>query len=155
MQIIRLSEYIENDTFLIDNIFEIYNMLKFIRKDYEHFFKWYWSIAIAKLFNNQMEFFVAINEIEIAGILIAKKEDNESKICTLYVKDNYQCQGIGSALLKESFDYLQTTKPIITFTDYKLPMFEKFIKKYDWSIDEKCYKEYTKKYEYKCNTNRH
>ena len=155
MQIIHLSEYIKNNQFFVDTIVEIQDMLSFIKKDYEHFFEWYWSTAIPKLFNNKMEFLVAIDKNNIIGILIAKKEENESKICTLYVKEDYQNKGVGSSLLKESFKYLQTTKPILTFTDYKLPMFQGIIDKYDWSIDEKVYKEYNKKYEYKCNVKKY
>lgn len=155
MKIIHLSDYINDEQTFVNNILQIYDMLSFIKKDYEHFFKWYWSVAIPKLINKQMEFILAIDDFKIIGVIILKKELDERKICTLYVSDNYQNKGIGTCLLNESFKYLETTKPIITFSDYKLSMFQKIIDKYDWSIDEQVYKEYNKRYELKCNTKKH
>ena len=31
-----------------------------------------------------------------------------------------------------SFEWLETTKPLITIADYKLPQFTSIIQKYDW-----------------------
>ena len=65
-----------------------------------------------------------------------KKDDEECKICTLYVNPNYRMSGVGSLLLEESIKFLETTKPLITFTEDKLPMFAKIIEKYNWELTE-------------------
>lgn len=155
MEFIHLSDYLDKNQLFINAIVQTYDLLSFIKKDYEHFFKWYWSVAIPKLINKQMEFILTIDDLKIIGVLIAKKELDERKICTLYVSNNYQNKGIGTQLLNEAFKYLETTKPIITFSDYKLPIFQNIIDKYNWSIDEQVYKEYNKRYELKCNTKKH
>ena len=33
-------------------------------------------------------------------------------------------------------DFLETTKPLITLADYKLPMFQPIIDKYGWELTE-------------------
>lgn len=47
-----------------------------------------------------------------------------------------ECRGGGSLLLKEAINFLGTEKPLITFAEDILPMFEKIIKKYDWKLVE-------------------
>ena len=39
-------------------------------------------------------------------------------------------------MLEYAFKYLGTTKPLITITDYKIPMFETIIKKYNWELTQ-------------------
>ena len=38
--------------------------------------------------------------------------------------DEYRKLGLGSLLFEESMKFLETTKPLVTFTEDKLPMFE-------------------------------
>ena len=79
-----------------------------------------------------------------------KKAKEEQKICTLYVSDNARGLGIGSAIIEESMKWLGTTKPFITFPDYKLDMFKPFIEKYAWNLTEKVYGLYKDKTEELC-----
>lgn len=152
IKILKLSEYKEERLLFSKLIFETYNLIDFITKDYEHLLEWYWSKSVPWIFKNQMEFFIALDENSIVGVTIVKKENKERKICTLFVKPEYSNQGIGSTLLQSAFDYLGTTRPVITFSDYKLPEFQPLIQKYNWEIDEKVFKSYNQHYELKCNT---
>lgn len=43
---------------------------------------------------------------------------------------------IGSKLLEESIKWLDTTKPLITFPEYKLELFKPIIDKYNWKLTE-------------------
>ncbi len=60
----------------------------------------------------------------------------KKKICTIFVDFNYRKHGVGSLLLEESIKFLETTKPLITFSEDKLSMFAKIIEKYDWQLTE-------------------
>lgn len=71
------------------------------------------------------------------AISALKNEENEKKICTLFVDENFQGLGLGSKLIESSINFLGTTKPLITFSEDKLYMFKKFIKKYQWELCEK------------------
>lgn len=65
-----------------------------------------------------------------------KKDNTENKICTFLVLEGYRKKNIATKMLEQSFKYLGTTKPLITIADYKLPMFEGIIKKYDWVLTQ-------------------
>lgn len=39
-------------------------------------------------------------------------------------------------MVEASMEFLGTTKPLITLADYKLPMFQPIIEKYDWELTE-------------------
>ena len=43
-----------------------------------------------------------------------------------------QKRGIATALVERCFEWLGTTKPLITIADYKLDQFAGIIKKYGW-----------------------
>lgn len=60
----------------------------------------------------------------------------KKKICILFVSDKYRKQGSERLLIEESIKYLETTRPLITFTKDKLSMFEKIIIKYNWKLKE-------------------
>ena len=65
-----------------------------------------------------------------------KKDEEEKKICTLFVSDKCRGLGIGTAIIQKSMEWLGTTKPFITLADYKLEMFKPIIEEYDWKLTE-------------------
>ena len=65
-----------------------------------------------------------------------KKNEKEKKICTLYVSDQFRGQHLGTRMIEASMNFLETTKPLITLADYKLPMFQPIIDKYGWELTE-------------------
>ncbi|HJJ17065.1 MAG TPA: GNAT family N-acetyltransferase [Bacilli bacterium] len=65
-----------------------------------------------------------------------KKTRDEKKICMIYVCKKYRNQGIGTKIIEQSFNYLETKKPLITLPDYKIEMFKPLIKKYNWQLSE-------------------
>lgn len=150
---LQLSQLIGERLLFSRMVYETYNLIEFISKDYQHFSEWYWTKAVPWIFNGQMDFFLATaDDTNVVGILIAKKEQTERKICTLFVKPAYSNNGIGSSLVIRAFEYLETTTPIITFTDYKLQQFESLMKKFDWKVTKRIFKPYNGHFELICNT---
>ena len=115
----KLSSFISESLIFSKNVYDIYKMIDFIKVDYEHVFEWYWGTAVPCLLNGTMDFFIATDESinKIVGIAIVRKM--EQKICTLFVEPNYSGKGIATNLLNMTFEYTGTTKPMITFPDYK------------------------------------
>ena len=74
---------------------------------------------------------------EIIGLVNLLKDGNEKKICTLYVKPEYQGHGIGSMLVEESMKWLNTKYPIISFTKERYCAYSPLIKKYNWKLKRK------------------
>jgi len=61
--------------------------------------------------------FIVRGNIELAGILILKNTENEKKICTIRVIENFRNKGIGTKLFEKSFEYLETKTPLITLPE--------------------------------------
>lgn len=68
----------------------------------------------------------------VLGLVILKKTHCEKKICTLKVDERYQRKGIGSALILEAFDFLETDKPLITVPEEYENMFSKILNKFEF-----------------------
>lgn len=73
---------------------------------------------------------------EMISMACLKRDEEEQKICTLYVSDKCRGLGIGTAIVEESMRWLGTTKLLITLADYKLEMFRPIINKYGWELTE-------------------
>ena len=113
-----------------------YAVTDYICKDYPKHFEWYWAKEIPRVFDGTGEVIICTVDNKIAGVAFLKKDDTESKICTFLVIEGYRGKHIATKMLEQAFQYLGTTKPLISIADYKLPMFEHIINKYDWRLTQ-------------------
>ena len=110
---------------------QLYGMTDFITDDYPKHKSWFYQKHLPAVFseNSGRDIIFAQDEFgKIYGTAFIKKDSFEKKI----VSNESRGLGIGSKLVEKAMEILQTTKPMITIADYKLPMFEGLIKKYDW-----------------------
>ena len=128
-------EYLE-DTSIIYGKSQVEFFLRDLRESaYPNINIWYKKI-IAEINNypKNREMFICLsnekNLLSISGLMILKKTDDEKKICTLRVKENYQRKGIGSELIQKAFDFLETEKPLITVPGKSEKVFSKIFNKY-------------------------
>lgn len=141
IKIESLKDYfgiISNEEF-INLATRIYMITDFICKDYPKHKEWYFMKqlpAISKEERNILFVRNPENQNEIISMACLKKDEEEQKICTLYVSDKCRGLGIGTAIVEESMKWLGTTKPFITLADYKLEMFRPIINKYNWELTE-------------------
>lgn len=119
---------------------KIYTTTNFICNDYPKYKEWYFTKQLPETINSEKRNILFArnpeNNTEIVAIACLKKYQEERKICTLYVAYEYRNLGIGKAIVEESMKWLNTTKPFITFADYKLEIFRPIIDKYDWKLTE-------------------
>lgn len=113
-------------------IAEAYAITDYICKDYPKHFKWYWEKTIPAVLNGTREVLTCTVNNKLAGVAFLKNEEGEKKICTFLVLEEFRGRHIASKLMERSFEFLGTTKPLITLADYKLKMFEGIIAKYGW-----------------------
>lgn len=129
-----IKQGIDKET-LLKTCDKLYEMTDFISDDYPKHKSWFYHKHLPATFieNSGRDILYAHDENNtIYGLAFIKQDEIEKKICTLYVDDSSRGLGIGTKLIEKSMDILKTTKPMITIADYKLPMFEKLIEKYDW-----------------------
>ena len=119
---------------------KIYMVTEFIGNDYPKHKEWYFTKQLPATINSDERNILFVrnpkNDNEIISVACLKRVEEEQKICTLYVSDKFRGLGIGKAIVEESMKWLGTTKPLITFADYKLEMFKPIINKYGWELTE-------------------
>lgn len=119
---------------------KIYMITDFICEDYPKYKEWYFTKQLPATINGDKRNILFVRNPEdyneIVSVTCLKKDEEEQKICTLYVSDKYRGLGIGTAIIEESMRWLGTTKPFITLADHKLEMFRPIINKYGWKLTE-------------------
>lgn len=116
---------------------EIYEMSKFLNDIYPRYEEWFFNKQLKDCdseFRNIL--FVKNEEGKVLGFTCLKKYEDEKKICTILVDEEYRRQGLGTLLFEESMKFLGTRKPLITFPEDRAVMFESFINKYDWELTD-------------------
>lgn len=145
-----IKNYLFDEAEDVKIINEIYSIVKHINEDYPRYKEWFYNKQVNGCFSRFRDILFIKNEnSKIIGVSFLKMEDNERKICTLYVCEEYRKKGVRTMLLEESFNILGTKKPIITFNEDKLFMFEKIIIKYNWKLTkivDSLYKDGIKEY---------
>lgn len=97
-----------------DELINVRDSLSNLRDYYEGFNKWFDS-KILPLKNRFV--FAAFDNKEFAGALILKKELDNCKVCTLYVREKNRFNHIGGDFLRIAHDTLQTNKLPISISD--------------------------------------
>ena len=69
---------------------------------------------------------------EIVGICNIKYE--EKKICTLFIKEEYQNKGIGKELVTKAIILLKVTDPLITIPKSIIYKYKNIIKEFNWKL---------------------
>ena len=87
--------------------------LNTLRNYYDNFNEWFDK----KVLSGNRFVFVAYDKGNFAGCLILKKEKNEKKICTLFVREENRFDHIGGDFLQIAYDTLQTDKLSISISD--------------------------------------
>lgn len=88
---------------------------------------------------------------KLAGCSLLKNEPDEKKLCCLFVDPDYRGQKIASKLIEDSFEILNTNKPVMTVSQQNLSMLQKLIDRYGFeltSVKESVYKPGVKEYYY-------
>lgn len=137
-----LKNYVEiiSKKELMELATKIYMITDFISVDYPKRKEWFFTKQLPDTINSDERNILFVrspeDDNEIIAMACLKKDEEEKKICSLYVCDKYRGIGIGTALIEESMKWLGTSKPFITLANYKLEMFGSIINKYDWKLTE-------------------
>lgn len=136
-QVDNICNYINSEEKFLKIADEIYLLTEQLDKNYPGYKNWFYNKQIKGCVDlNRNIIFVRNDESKIIGISSLKKTSEEKKICTLFILEPYRNRGIKNLLLKESFLYLETEKPLITISEENLNTFQKTIEEYNWELKE-------------------
>lgn len=126
---------------IFDNIIiEILNITLPVKDDYPEYKTWFLTKHIESLGIDRDTLFTVYKD-KIVGV--ANIKFSENKICTLYIKQGFRANKIGTELLNHCMEVLGTSKPLITISSNKLSQFKKFIKANEWEYSETLNNYYT------------
>lgn len=111
---------------------EIYLLTDYNKLQYPGYCWWYYGKNIPRIINGEGEVIFCLDGLIIAGLVILKKTKHETKICTLYINEDYRKKGYAKLILEEAFEYLGTEKPVITIPEKNILQFSGIISAYDW-----------------------
>ncbi len=113
----------------------IYKKISFLEVEYPNFKHWFFSKVIAELSAGKRSIYTEFNSRnDLMSLLILKHDGIQNKICTLWVNDNHQKEGLGSKLIETSIQKLETEHPLITVSDVRLSQFEPLLNKYNFNL---------------------
>ena len=116
---------------------EIYLLTDYNKLQYPEYYKWYYQNNIPRIIKGDGEAIFYLDGFQVVALSILKKTDEEAKICTLLINDDYRKRGYSALILEESFKYLGTEKPLITIPEKRIKEFSNIIKAYNWTESER------------------
>lgn len=122
---------------------EIYLLTDYNKLQYPEYYKWYYQTNIPRILAGEGEAIFYLDGFQIVGLSMLKRTDDEAKICTFFIDEEYRKRGYSSLLLEDSFGYLGTESPIITIPENRLDEFSKIIEAYGWVPTETTDKYYS------------
>lgn len=130
---ILLSSIINNKD--IENIIKnILDMTSSLKKYYPEYESWFMNKHIPGIYLNTRDTILLMINNDIVGICNIKYE--EKKICTLFIKEEYQNKGMVKELINEAINLLKVTDPLITIPKSVIYKYESIIKKLNWKLIE-------------------
>ena len=130
---ILLSSIINNKN--IDNIIKnILDMTSSLKKYYPEYESWFINKHISGIYLGTRDTILLIINDEIIGICNIKYE--EKKICTLFVKEEYQNKGIAKKLIIKAISLLKVPDPLITIPKSVIYKYKNIIKEFNWNLIE-------------------
>ena len=137
-----LKDYVDTSTEeeLMTLARKIYMLTDSMCNDYPRHNEWFFTKQLPATINSDERNILFIrnpkDDNEIISMTCLKRDNEEQKLCTIYVSDKYRKLGIGKAIVEESMRWLGTKKPLITFPAYKLETMKSVIKEYGWELTE-------------------
>ena len=130
---ILLSSIINNKD--IDDIVKnILDMTSSLKKYYPEYESWFMNKHIPGIYLDTRNTILLMINNDIVGICNVKYE--EKKICTLFIKEEYQNKGMVKELINEAINLLKVTDPLITIPKSVIYKYESIIKKLNWKLIE-------------------
>lgn len=109
----------------------IYLQTAYNHKQYPGYLNWFYTVNLPRILTKKGDVIFYLDGLEIVSLATLKKDD-EKKICTLLVSEDYQKKGYSKQILEDSFHYLETDKPLITIPTNRLDEFKGIISAYNW-----------------------
>ena len=133
MKIYNIEQFKKDNNTYIYLIDKIYEFSKELNRKFPSYKNWFYNQHIEGIGNGRATLFSTNDKGQINGICHLKANNNEKRICYLYVgKDNKE--DIDFRLLEKAFSYLNTTKPVVVLNLDNYIKYRGLIDEYNWKL---------------------
>src|SRR5258706_8307409 len=101
---------------------------------YPGFEQWYRRKVAPGLITGERAVLMRFVEGKLGGIAIVKDTDSEKKLCCLRVMPHLQGSGLGLRLFEDSFEVLQSEKPLLSVAEEQLPLFSRVFDHFGFEV---------------------
>lgn len=105
-----------------------------LSNDYPGIDQWFATKVVPGLRDGSRTLLRVERDGYLVGLGIAKKEDNERKICTVRIAPSHVGKGIGVRIFDRLLTWLDYDKPHLTVNTEKLPSFERIFEYYGFKL---------------------
>ena len=106
-----------------DDVERIWSALSHLEKTYPGFRMWFWGRVVRGLETGQRKYFLSTEAADLVGIVIAKRDRLERKLCTVWVRSDRRGCGLATGLIDEASDWLEEDRPLLTVPQERLAEF--------------------------------
>ena len=100
------------------------------------FDEWLLTKVIPGIYAGERAAVVELRDSAVAGLLIVKHSVSEKKLCTLRVRPEFECRGLGVRLFETAFDLLGTERPLLSVSEPSMPKFLRLFTHFGFSKEE-------------------
>jgi hypothetical protein len=97
---------------------------------YPYFEYWFFKKVCPDIATGSRKIILRKSDDKVVAVAILKKHIDEKKICTFRVAEDVQRNGMGTELMLESLEWLESKQPLITVNEENAPEFEGFLRKF-------------------------
>lgn len=99
---------------------EVWPLLAHLAGTYPGFRTWFWDTFAAGIPRGERRAFVHEGQGRIDGVVLAKADSRERKLCTIWVAPHARGRRIASDLVEEACDWLEDPLPLLTVPEERL-----------------------------------
>ncbi len=114
---------------------EVYAAIVDLDQLYPDFGNWFWNKVVPEI-GNSRRIFTEWSDGQLAGVVIAKAEGDERKLCTVWIAPNFKKQGLGRRLMSEAKVWLGTETPLISVPHQRLSEFQPIFDQWGFSLTQ-------------------
>lgn len=107
----------------------------FLRENYPSFDSWLQQKVLPGITLGERTVLLEMREGRLIGLAILKHSRTESKLCTLRVRPEFECRGLGVRLFESAFEILETTRPLLSVSDLSLPKFSRLFDHFGFACE--------------------
>ncbi|RWY79146.1 hypothetical protein EHI46_00175 [Rhizobium leguminosarum] len=104
----------------LPEVAEVYTRLQHLDAYYPDFERWYWQSVVPGLLDGTRTIRAIRSRDRVLAVLIAKKTDEERKLCTLWVDEIYAGKGLGVRLINEGRQWVGSNTPLASVPEERM-----------------------------------